>query len=252
MTWALLDSAPANALDNMATDLALLRRAARSGRAVLRLYAWERPTVSFGRHEAVRGVWDINAMSAAGLDVVRRPTGGRALLHSHDVTYSVTMPLAEGVAWREVYDAVNAHLVSALQSLGAPARLSARRSALSPNGALCFTAPSEGEIMFGNEKIAGSAVWRADGGYLQHGSILLHNAQHSLERFRVAARTEDPPDGREPLQAWSDAETVAQSIRDVWRAQARDICTFEPSPEYNAVLTHARHELAAPNWLWRR
>ncbi len=256
----------------MARDLALLRRAAVTGRAVLRLYAWERPTVSFGRHEAVRGVWDVHAMGAAGLDVVRRPTGGRALLHTHDVTYSVSLPLGAGVPWRNVYDAINALLIKALQSLGAPARLSNRRTVVSPDGALCFTDPAEGEIMLGDSKIAGSAVWRADGGYLQHGSILLRNEQSSLERFRAAGkpdaatltlphvvRTDAPDDGVHAelsliaaAGAWSNAASVAQAIRDTWSEQACDIDTFEPSPEDVAAYTIAHQQLAAPDWLWRR
>ncbi len=276
----------------MATDLALLRRASASGRAVLRLYAWERPTVSFGRHETVNGAWDLTAIGAANMHAVRRPTGGRALLHAHDITFSVTLPLGAKVAWREVYDAVNARLLEALQRLGAPVSLSHGTPTPTPNGALCFAAPSEGEIMLGNEKVAGSAVWRAHGGYLQHGSILLHNAQHTLERFRTAKRLADVPDradagARQPATAPKDAPAhvlvcarthvnapslasvlnaslhdapsmqraasdVARAIRETWSAPARDICTFEPSQEDIDAHTLAHHELAAPAWLWRR
>ncbi len=289
MKWTLLDSPPASALDNMAIDLALLRRAAPTGRAVLRLYAWERATVSFGRHESVKGVWDVDALQAAGLQVVRRPTGGRALLHApeqmtkpsglgYDVTYSVTLPLHVNTPWRDMYHAVNVRLLAALHSLGADASLSARTSSLLPDGALCFTAPSEGEIMLGDQKIAGSAVWRANGGYLQHGSILLRNEQPSLERFRVTADSVQAPllrsagiasTGAErrasspqfsPIAAsstakassWSDAESVAQAVRNMWREMSRDICTFEPSPEDIGARAIASAELSAPDWLWRR
>ncbi len=277
--WTLLDSAPASALANMATDLALLRRAAAAGRATLRLYAWEQPTVSFGRHEAVRGVWDAQAMGAAGLQVIRRPTGGRALLHAHEVTYSVTLPVSADVPWRDVYDTVNRLLLQALHSLGAPVYQSSHKSTVLPNGALCFSDPSEGELMLGDQKIAGSAVWRANGAYLQHGSILLRNTQRSLERFRVAnsqdhtrspnallqtaSEAAPPPTAPRaseqeealPLSVehpWSDAAAIAQALRDTWRKQARDICDFEPSPEDTNALTIARGELATPDWLWRR
>lgn len=277
--WTLLDSAPASAVHNMATDLALLRCAAAADRAVLRIYRWEQPTVSFGRHESVKGVWDVQAMLAAGLQVVRRPTGGRALLHAHDVTYSVTLPMRAAISWRTMYNSVNTRLIQALQSLGAPVHLSERGSSVLPRGALCFSAPSEGEIMLGGQKIAGSAVWRADGAYLQHGTILLRNTQRSLESFRIASGSDassathapqkaaagaelfvaEPDEGQVavgwPLfydRPWSSAPVVAEAMRDTWRAQARDIRAFEPSPEDVNALTIARRELATPDWLWRR
>ncbi len=77
----------------MATDAALLDEADRSGRAFLRLYRWSPPCLSFGRHEPAATRYDRVAIARLGIDVVRRPTGGRAVWHEHEVTYAVAAPV---------------------------------------------------------------------------------------------------------------------------------------------------------------
>ena len=109
----------------MALDHALMRRAAATGDAVLRVYSWSRPCLSLGRHQRARGIYDPDAIRSAGMDVVRRPTGGGAVLHHREVTYSVTTPLAVAGSTsayhrvRHVYEAVNGLLLEALLTLGA-------------------------------------------------------------------------------------------------------------------------------------
>ena len=166
----------------MALDHALLERARRSGEGVWRCYAWSSPTVSFGRNERVSHRFDANSVSRAGLTAVRRPTGGRALLHGREVTYSATLPLHESIGWREAYAAINDILMTALRALGVNATLWSAESspAVRPDGPLCFEAPAIGEIAVGQAKLVGSAVWRERGAFLQHGSILLHDDQRRL------------------------------------------------------------------------
>ena len=91
--WRLLDTGARDGAWNMAADVALMERARRTGQTVFRAYAWSRPTLSFGRHESTRARFSAARIAAADLDTVRRPTGGRALLHDHEVTYSVTAPV---------------------------------------------------------------------------------------------------------------------------------------------------------------
>src|SRR5687767_12168212 len=85
-----LVSDPADGATNMATDDALRLRARRTGETVYRLYAWSRPTVSLGRNQSARGRYNLALARARGIDFVRRPTGGRAILHHREITYSVT------------------------------------------------------------------------------------------------------------------------------------------------------------------
>ncbi len=269
--WLVLTSGPQSGADNMAMDLALLRRASETGRAVLRLYEWQHPTVSFGRNEPVAGMWDTEALHSAGYDVVRRPTGGRALLHEREVTWSVTLPLPRGVPWRQMYDAVNTRLVTALARLGVPAALLPDSDAKpqSPDGPLCFALPSAGEVMVFGRKLAGSAVWRADGGYLQHGSILLTDRQHTLSSFRrdrLAEPSRTSPASPRAVHERSAglddflpdtppaemAQRVRDALRKVWQHDARDIQPLEPSAEDIVALDLAHAELASQRWLWRR
>jgi lipoate-protein ligase A len=178
-------SAPADGAQNMAVDHALLDRAATHDEAVLRLYAWQAPTVSLGLHEKAR--FDAARAAAEGLAVVRRPTGGRALLHHREVTYSVTAP-AHGAAMREAYAIINRLLLAALQRLGVAAAEAPRRGRpLAPDGAACFAEPNVGEIVVDGRKLVGSAQRRDERAFLQHGSILLHDDQPRVAALRGAA-----------------------------------------------------------------
>src|SRR5690349_21007939 len=103
MRWMLLHTPPLGGAENMALDEALLERARVSGDAVFRVYTWAEPTLSFGRNQTALGVYNRDRAAAQGAGVVRRLTGGRALLHSREVTYSVTAPLSIGASLRESY-----------------------------------------------------------------------------------------------------------------------------------------------------
>ena len=88
------------------------------GEAVFRLYRWSRPTVSFGRNEPARGRYDLAAGRAAGIDFVRRPTGGRAVLHDRALTYAAILPLTGPGGLSATYALTNRGLVQALWSVG--------------------------------------------------------------------------------------------------------------------------------------
>src|SRR5512132_3240243 len=93
--WRLLFAAPRSGAENMARDMALLSRAARTGETVFSIYSWSHPTLSFGRNQPAAGLYDVEKIRDAEMDVVRRPTGGRAILHHREVTYSVTAPVKD-------------------------------------------------------------------------------------------------------------------------------------------------------------
>src|SRR5687768_14706976 len=92
MRWRVLLTPPLPGADNMALDEALLERARDSGEAVARVYTWSRPTLSLGRNQTAAGRYDLALAAALGIDVVRRPTGGRAVLHHRELTYAVAAP----------------------------------------------------------------------------------------------------------------------------------------------------------------
>ena len=142
MRWRLLYTPELPAVENMALDAALMERARLTEERVFRVYTWRRPTLSLGRNQTARGLYDPDTARARGVDVVRRPTGGRAVLHHREVTYSVTGPAAsesDGESLRDAYASINRLLLDGLRRLGVRAELArpAVRAPL-PSGAPCF------------------------------------------------------------------------------------------------------------------
>lgn len=202
----------------MAVDHALFERAASADEAVLRIYTWVRPTLSLGMHERAR--LDPEKAVAAGVDVVRRPTGGRALLHHREVTYSVTAPL-RGISLGESYRAINAILLDALLRLGVSASEAERRGRpLRPDGAACFAEPNAGELVVDGRKLVGSAQRRDEQALLQHGSILLANDQSLVASLRGQS------------DALPAAATLSESLQ-------RDVSVEEVVAALSAALHHA-------------
>jgi lipoate-protein ligase A len=167
-------SAPASGWWNMALDEVLLASAARDGIATLRLYRWRGPWLSLGYAQPFDAA-AAGACRAAGVTVVRRATGGRAVLHGADLTYAVAAPeslLPPGLegAYRLLSDA----LLDALRAIGVAAEPAPRAASESPvDGFDCFAAAATDEICVAGRKVAGSAQRRAAGAVLQHGSIRL-------------------------------------------------------------------------------
>jgi lipoyl(octanoyl) transferase len=178
----------------MALDEALMERARRTGEWLLRVYSWRTPTISLGRNQTARGRYDLQRMRERGVDVVRRPTGGRAILHAREITYSVTAPVDDAGSLRESYDRINRLLTAALAVLGvnAVATAGAGHRHSPPGMTPCFDEPSAGELTVEGRKLAGSAQWRHEGALLQHGSILVADDQSALADLAVDSGVEIP------------------------------------------------------------
>jgi lipoate-protein ligase A len=173
-SWLVIRDQAASGPYNMALDAALLRAAERDGLCTLRLYAWNPPTLSFGRNEPALRCYDRGAIVSRGLAVVRRPTGGRAVWHDREVTYAVAAPGNVFGSLRATYHEIHAMLADALCSLGAHVLLAADRPAAGVGAGACFASAAGGEVMAATGgKVVGSAQVRGDGAFLQHGSVLL-------------------------------------------------------------------------------
>jgi lipoyl(octanoyl) transferase len=195
--WRLwVDRAPRPGWANMAIDQTLLERAS-AGERWLRLYGWAPSCLSFGRHEPATRRYDASRIAALGLDVVRRPTGGRAVWHSREVTYAVACPGGLG-SLRESYLEIHQMLRDALRSLGVEADLAPRTAATAVDAGACFAQPAGGEIMVGGRKVVGSAQLRQGDALLQHGSILLGDDQTTVG---TVTRGPAAPDLAMPLHA---------------------------------------------------
>lgn len=189
-TWRFMDTGPGNAARNMEIDRRLLDEAA-SGRALptLRFYTWDPPAVSIGRFQRVDTSVDIDACRRHGIDIVRRITGGRAVLHLRELTYSIASPADILLFPPDIlgtYRVIAEGLLKGLSNLGIAAEMlsrSCRNAALVKRSAkdpACFSSPSWYEIVVNGRKIIGSAQKRVRGGFLQHGSILI-SYEHALE-----------------------------------------------------------------------
>jgi lipoate-protein ligase A len=182
-TWRHIDSGPNIGAYNMAFDEELLARA-QTGETmpVLRFYAWEPAAVSLGRFQAMKSSVNAEACKRLGIDIVRRVTGGRAVLHRNELTYSIVARTDHPLFPQTVlgtYKVIAAGLVAGLRILGLPAEMVTRGDGQAslvqkrPKEASCFSSPSWYEIVVQGRKIAGSAQRRAGSAFLQHGSILI-------------------------------------------------------------------------------
>jgi lipoate-protein ligase A len=196
--WRLLLDPPRSAAWNMSVDEALLLHARDEG-ATLRFYTWERPSVSLGYRQATPE-W-LERCGELGVDVVRRASGGGAVLHAGDLTYSVTAPLGcpglpEGL--KGSYAWIRDVLLSGLRELGLEVEPS-RGIPGADRSPLCFAASTGTEIELATAKLVGSAQRRTPWGFLQHGSLrLTDDSGLYRELFGSSPRAPAPSTGLAP------------------------------------------------------
>jgi lipoyl(octanoyl) transferase len=253
--WRLLHSEPLDGPLNMALDHALMERARRTGESVLRVYSWASPVLSLGRNQRARDAYDELRLTQRGISVVRRPTGGRALLHHREITYSVTAPVA-GLALAAAYRRVNALLLDALSSLGVPASVASPTARSRPPTALpCFAEPATGEIIVNGRKLAGSAQWRDDGALLQHGSIIVDDDQQTIPLLMREPPDPSPPPAtlREALGRAPTSEELADRLFTSVRSMEDPAATALEQDEIESLDTQTFLSLYRdPEWTWRR
>jgi lipoate-protein ligase A len=235
---------PCDGAWNMAVDEALLRAAADSDRITLRIYAWSRPTVSLGYFQALAD----RASHAASRDcsVVRRASGGGAIVHDRELTYSLTAPVQDRIdrqlsLW---YDWVHEAWTVSLRELGIEADRCADTDRLRERLFLCFQRRAAGDLLLKEYKIGGSAQRRHQHAALQHGSLLL---------ARSAAAPELPGIRELADRPWSDS-----SWRETWlETLARRMgVTWDPGSLTDQEVTWAdalvRDKFGNPTWTCRR
>lgn len=249
---------PARGAWNMAVDEALMD-SARAGHTTLRLYGWEPACLSFGRNQTARGRYDGAQAAARGIDVVRRPTGGRSVFHHRELTYSVTAPADSWGGLREAYLTINRALAAGLRRMGAPAQVVEPGEEVRiprPTVRACFRDPLPGEVVADGRKLIGSAQWRDRGALLQHGSVLLHNDQATVEDLRIgsAGAAEVPATGlAELLSPLPDVATISEVLAASFGAELeieRVQVDLSQAERAAAEIVHAKYQADA--WTWRR
>jgi lipoyl(octanoyl) transferase len=253
LRWRVIRDPPSPGHVNMARDHALTLFLG-PDEGVLRLYRWEPPTVSFGRNEPARGLYSLEVASREGIAFVRRPTGGRAVLHHQELTYSVVFGAGHLGGPRRSYHLINRGLLLGLRSLGAAAELAvATGPALPPDSGPCFRAPAEGEVTALGRKLVGSAQVRLGDRILQHGSLILDGDQGALGRIRMDGAHVDPPATvRRLLGEVPDLDLLASALQ---RGLATVFGGEWREGTFQALEEGAARELEAhyldPQWTWR-
>jgi lipoyl(octanoyl) transferase len=180
MLEVIVEPAARSGADNMAIDESLLVSAIDRKTQTLRLYRWSEPTVSLGYFQ--KDDDPVLTSRFAGLPRVRRLSGGGALLHDREITYSIALPDGHPLADAPtlLYDQVHAALVALIHDLGAPAQVRGEKRD-QPEPFLCFGRGDPRDIVLAGHKIVGSAQRRRKGAILQHGALLLEQSAHAPE-----------------------------------------------------------------------
>jgi lipoate-protein ligase A len=197
---------------NMAVDECLLESAA-NGVTTLRVYAWSEPTLSIGYFQATRERVQFEPLKK--LPVVRRASGGGAILHHHEVTYSFATPNAPLGRSEQIYRDFHETLIEALSSFGVAVQIfdmQSKSEETQPSPFLCFQRRSPFDLVIGQHKVVGSAQRKSKSALIQHGSLLLRASPHTpdlpgicdLGACDTFCDTFPPSeiDHRELIQAW--------------------------------------------------
>ena len=252
----LICSPPRVAVTNMALDDAMLAVAGEQNVTLVRLYSWDRPSVSFGRNQRCANVYSPERCEVLDVPAVRRPTGGRALVHGRELTYAVAAPNSTAPSLRGGYDAINAVLLEALLSMGVAAALSSPTERTAPPGlAPCFESPSGGELVVAGRKLVGSAQQREGRAFLQHGSILLDDDQGLLHDLALVPLPAVPAPAtlRGCLGRAVETGEVADAICEALRHAVTQRIVVQSDaaiPQHHVDTATSRYR--DPRWTWRR
>ncbi|GAB4418855.1 MAG: lipoate--protein ligase family protein [Anaerolineales bacterium] len=267
-TWRLLITPPARGAWNMAADEAVLEHIGRGvSPPTLRLYAWAPACLSLGHAQPFSDV-DTERLHARGWEVVRRLTGGRAILHTDELTYSVIAPADEPRVTGSILESYNRlaqALMRAVHDLGLPVEMKeGKADSTGTTNPVCFEVPSTYEITVHGKKLIGSAQARRKDGVLQHGSLPLHGdltrivqtlvftdeaaRERAAQRLLERAATVESVLGR--VVAW---ETAAQAFIRAFEAELKiQFEEGEMSPtEISRTNELVREKYDYPGWTER-
>ncbi len=187
--WRLIPLDVNHGAFQMATDVVLALT--ESSTPILRFYLWEPYTISLGHHQSEELV-DYTSCANQEIDVVRRPTGGRAIFHSEELTYMVVLPRTHPVAAggvHEVHNRISQALANGLKRLDIPVMLNAEVPDLrehyqnTTDSFSCFSTATQYELQIDGKKLVGSAQRKYPNTILQHGSILIGQSHKKLPEF---------------------------------------------------------------------
>lgn len=249
MKWQLIESGFCSGCNNMQFDIALANNCP-DEEAFFRLYQWHPYCISLGANQNPA---DINQEKAAadGIEIVKRPTGGRAILHAEEITYSIVIPVASGLTSTEIYKKVSQALVRGLKLYSpklAKVELENRQPDFAgllkePSGLVCFASTAKSEVKYESLKLIGSAQRKMNRVILQHGSILCGSYHMKLiDYLRLPAREVELI--KEELQyKTTDISSITGNSVDYSLLSVKLIQGFEQ--EWGINLTHKPMEVSS-------
>ena len=253
LRWRIIIDDPLPGSRNMALDHALARTL-QAGEGVLRLYGWERSTVSFGRNEPTAGLYSKEKAERLGIDYIRRPTGGRAVLHDQELTYAVVVPGRTLGGPKSTYLRINEALVRGISQLGLDVATATGGTVMAPDAGPCFSLPTPGEVVANGRKLVGSAQARLDGALLQHGSLLLGGDQSVLDELAGSKAAPGVPatlkellgEVRLPEVIRAVTEGFRQTLEGSWLDGGYDPAEIDEADRLEEEV------YAQDEWTWRR
>ncbi len=206
----------------MAVDEAILTLSSRGGQAALRFFSWESPSLSIGSFQAAEEV-DTDELKRRDIPLVRRPTGGRAVLHDSELTYSVICPIPSEFFPSDLmgsYRLIGACFLEGLKILGVEASLvpvtknpDRKRRKSAGRDPLCFSSPSWYEVLAGGRKLIGSAQRRLKGAFLQQGSLIVDS---DIDALTALLHYPDEDARKRAAEALASKMTsLSEHVRDV-------------------------------------
>jgi len=229
-TWRLITSPASFAAFNMALDEALLSTVSqKKALPTLRLYSWSKPSLSLGYAQPFSDV-DLDKLASHDWQLVRRPTGGKAILHTDELTYSITAPLDEPLVagtLLESYQRISRALQKAINSLGTHVTAESEHSlpANHPKKEpVCFQTPSDYEITWNGKKLIGSAQARKLGGVLQHGSLPLFGDLSRITQVLKYPSEQERESAAQKTLAQATTLEIAAGKFITWQTAAEAVC----------------------------
>lgn len=210
MIWHFINSGFDTGKHNMEFDINLAENC-KSGEAFFRLYKWKPYCISLGANQDINKINFFKAQND-NIDIVKRPTGGRAVLHAEEITYSVIYPLSEDISARNLYNQINFALKEGLESFDDElkniemenSQINFRSFYQAEAGNICFAASAKSELKYFGKKLVGSAQKKFKNSILQHGSILcggyhkkiidylnLNKSEYSEVKLEIENKTTD-------------------------------------------------------------
>lgn len=266
--WDLLVDSPTMGVINMATDEVLLQSVANETRLpTLRLYGWNPLCLSLGYGQRIREA-DIDRIAANGWGLVRRSTGGKAILHGNEITYSIALPRDHELAQGDVvesYRRISEALLAGLRDLGLTPQSEKQAKGNRGLGPVCFEVPSHYEITADGKKLIGSAQVRRKIGILQHGTLPLHGdialicdaLVYPDEAAREAAKTivRERATTLEEVAgypiSWDEAAAaIVRSFAETFEIEFTDSTLSDD--EHHAVQVLVKEQYAHPDWMNKR